>query len=449
MQPLPLSVGTTPTLFEAARYQHIIDHPWVQDLADKSQVAFSNVVYRNATHSRLAHSLGVAAMTEELTTLLNRRQQLEEGEAEALVVYGLLHDLGHMAFSHTTEYFIEAATGKDHKVLTRERYVSNEGLIDYDGPTIAALVAQAGIDNELVGRLLVEKRKAPSGQNQEEPLGQFVSHRPLGTDKLDYLIRDSSASSFGQNLTNPALFLHNVRLLNDKLVVNSAVENGVRAVYSQYLTLYEMVYLHKRGQVTERLFQKGLELAVNEGAITPAEMLPYTDKELWGALRWKGSDRVQRMLRSVKRRANQYRSGIVWQSGEQQKKENGKESVVSHQAFSKLFPFRNPLELSQVETALAVELGLDPEAVLLVTNPAPKKMLPPDVPLVRGEQIITTLYEQNPHFKASLEAEAERITGNARLLVDETKMDRHELQRAEPALTRVLEEAAAVAARSK
>jgi hypothetical protein len=76
-------------------------------------------------------------------------------------------------------------------------------------------------------------------------------------------------------------------------------------------------------------------------------------------------------------------------------------------------------------------------------------MLPPDVPLVRGEQIITTLYEQNPHFKASLEAEAERITGNARLLVDETKMDRHELQRAEPALTRVLEEAAAVAARSK
>jgi HD superfamily phosphohydrolase len=121
-------------------------------------------------------------------------------------------------------------------------------------------------------------------------------------------------------------------------------------------TLYEMVYLHKRGQVTERLFQKGLELAVNEGAITPAEMLPYTDKELWGALRWKGSDRVQRMLRSVKRRANQYRSGIVWQSGEQQKKENGKESVVSHQAFSKLFPFRNPLELSQVETALAVEL---------------------------------------------------------------------------------------------
>ena len=89
----------------------IVDTPVFQRLRRIGQLALTKYVYPTAEHSRFVHSLGVfQAATNIFDEVLRFNPQLVNGhdsqlqqDLKVLRFAALLHDIGHMPFSHATE----------------------------------------------------------------------------------------------------------------------------------------------------------------------------------------------------------------------------------------------------------------------------------------------------------------------------------------------------------
>ena len=77
----------------------VMDTPVFQRLRRLKQLAFANLVYPGATHSRFDHSLGAFHLAGRIAAALD----VQEAERRLLRLAALLHDVGHGPFSHVTE----------------------------------------------------------------------------------------------------------------------------------------------------------------------------------------------------------------------------------------------------------------------------------------------------------------------------------------------------------
>ncbi|MCC6156607.1 MAG: HD domain-containing protein [Deltaproteobacteria bacterium] len=113
----------------------VIDHPYFQRLRDIKQLALTDLLYPGANHTRFEHSLGVMHVaTMAFDSLCQKKGSTiesiaKEDEAfadtplaksrQALRLAALLHDVGHVAFSHAAERVILGKWGKQtHEELT-------------------------------------------------------------------------------------------------------------------------------------------------------------------------------------------------------------------------------------------------------------------------------------------------------------------------------------------
>ena len=87
----------------------LLDTPLMQRLRRVRQLGFAHLVYPGASHSRLEHSIGVMHAARRMFDVLSRTvgAALNEGERtrgrDIVGIAGLLHDCGHVVFSHVGE----------------------------------------------------------------------------------------------------------------------------------------------------------------------------------------------------------------------------------------------------------------------------------------------------------------------------------------------------------
>lgn len=167
----------------------IIDTQIFQRLRRVHQLALTKYVYPSAEHSRFVHSLGVMhCATMILSGIYNHKYKKissdpNELQIKTLRFSALLHDIGHLPFSHALEkHFL---SGLKHEALSE--YIISD-------PRISSIIESDGVDPKAVGALLAKKPPAKFRLLHEVISGQ------LDADRADYLLRDAhlSGAKYGE-----------------------------------------------------------------------------------------------------------------------------------------------------------------------------------------------------------------------------------------------------------
>lgn len=194
------------------------------------------------TYTRLEHSLGVLALVAHFAP----------DDALARVT-GLLHDVGHLPFSHT----LEGLGGLDHHTLGR---AAVRGLAD--------VLREGGIDPEAV--ISTDDGALPS------PLTNRSGGLKL--DHLDSFLR--SGQAHGRTTSPPAELLDRLRLVDGTVDTDAAtaaevVDLAVREARAQRSEANIVPNVVLRSLVTRVL---------DTGTLTPSRFAGLTDDELWAVL---------------------------------------------------------------------------------------------------------------------------------------------------------------------
>ena len=155
----------------------IVNSSVFQRLRGIRQLAFANLVYPGALHTRFDHSLGVCY----ITSLMAEALEVSDEEQELLRLAALLHDIGHGPFSHVSEEILEIyskgdkpkETFKIHETITADIIRQSEELNRH--------ISQSDRDR------LIKILESGYG----DPLLHSIVSGPLDADKQDYLLRDS------------------------------------------------------------------------------------------------------------------------------------------------------------------------------------------------------------------------------------------------------------------
>ena len=159
----------------------IIDTPLFQRLRRVSQLALTKYVYPSAEHSRFVHSLGVLhCATLIMSGLFDHKltRSINEPGAEAIKVLryaALLHDIGHLPFSHAVEKdWLQGLSHEDLSMFIIENYSPIKDVLESDS-------VQPREVSSLLGKTPIARLKM---------YHEIVSGQ-LDADRADYLLRDS------------------------------------------------------------------------------------------------------------------------------------------------------------------------------------------------------------------------------------------------------------------
>lgn len=162
----------------------IINTPIFQRLRRIHQLALTNYVYPSAEHSRFVHSLGVMHCATLILAGIcgNKYSKLggfdinpDEKTIKTLGFAALLHDVGHLPFSHAVER--QWLCGSNHEAVSM--YIIN------NYPPICEAIQHANVEPKDVALLL---KGNPSGKLA---LLHAIISGQLDADRADYLLRDS------------------------------------------------------------------------------------------------------------------------------------------------------------------------------------------------------------------------------------------------------------------
>lgn len=325
----------------------LIDSPLLQRLRGIKQNGFTYLTYPSAEHSRFSHTLGVAHVVKRLLRAVNELAAREAdfmagGERYALyspskrpdlerslVHAALLHDVGHLGFSHASEGALKAHVDR----------LSVGGLSLTE---LVSLFREMQIDSELSELLSIviclsprfkkfyEKIEPENTQSAIQRICCFicgVSHDPefpgltniisgavVDADKIDYINRDSLFCGIPTGIDVSRIFLNtSLVTINHKqaekiaqktrqstrsptlspgvhFIVNSAGMDTYDEIASSKSILYHRVYLHQTTRNAEQLLAECFSRLCERGSMAGAPLFdvlkyfPLNDGQLLDAL---------------------------------------------------------------------------------------------------------------------------------------------------------------------
>ncbi|HSN08358.1 MAG TPA: HD domain-containing protein [Hanamia sp.] len=226
---------------------NIISHPYYQRLRRIHQMAFAELVYPGAVHSRLHHSLGAYHLiSNALLELKSKGVVLSDKEEQATKIAILLHDIGHGPYSHALE-----------NTLIKE--VTHEQI---------SLLLMQKINKEFDGGLQMAI-DIFTNKYSKKYLHQLISGQ-LDVDRMDYLIRDSFFTGVTEGVIGYDRIIKMLTVHEGELMIE---EKGIYSIEKFLVSrrfMYWQVYLHKTVLCAEKMLVKIIERAREIKAISPS-----------------------------------------------------------------------------------------------------------------------------------------------------------------------------------
>ncbi len=222
----------------------IINTATFQRLRQLKQLQLAYYVYPNATHTRLAHSLGVLHITGRVLDILKGLDDTlltEEDDIADLRIAALLHDIGHYPYSHLLEYVDKVKLTEDvtFPPLSKSKEQGApppETAVNVMDVEIGASESIEYPDHEELGQhilthredlvnILTEERAKKialyfSESATEMPEIAKLIHSSLDMDRMDYLLRDGQATGVPYGNIDIHYLLNHVKIVNKKVGIS-------------------------------------------------------------------------------------------------------------------------------------------------------------------------------------------------------------------------------------
>ena len=221
-----------PLIFE------VISHPFFQRLRRIHQMAFAELVYPGAVHSRLHHALGAYhLMGNALSELKGKGIKITEEEEQAAKIAILLHDIGHGPYSHALENIL--IKNVSHEKLSI-------GIIEY-------------LNSVYNGKLSLAL-EIFTDKYHKSFLFQLVSGQ-LDVDRMDYLSRDSFFTGVSEGVIGYDRIIKMLTVKEAQLMVESKGIYSIEKFLVARRLMYWQVYLHKTVVSAEKMLTNIIERA--------------------------------------------------------------------------------------------------------------------------------------------------------------------------------------------
>lgn len=363
---------------------HIINHPLFQRLLYVGQLGTTLSVFPGATHNRFEHALGVYHKTKNFCQRLVTEYILSHKEALNVSLFALLHDIGHGPFSHV----IEELTPYDH---------------DKNGARIIkelkSVIIKSGGDFNFVQSLFERKNN----------LYRIVMDRNIGTDKLDYLERDTYHTGFGQR-PDVETILDYSSFIDGHMVIDKKSLEAAKQIQRLYIYMFKEVYLHKSTLISQRFFQKMLARLIHKEKIKSADLWAMNDHQIMARI-YMNNDPTLKFLYQAYIQRNLPRTGLVIRLKNRKYKERiaGKsikligEDIIFFQKFTKK---DSPAQLERLESIIAKEIGVESFQIVIVPILNPWRFEPQDI-LYHDDGEVLSLKETHIEYFESMKGELE------------------------------------------
>lgn len=305
----------------------LIDCPLLQRLRGVRQLGFTPLTYPSAEHSRFAHTLGVATVVKRLLRSISEVHARQpsfraggltydlfnpedvEGLVRCLVHSALLHDVGHLAFSHAGESAMKNCSDRLRLgpvgLINLVDIFRREGVRSDLSEILSVVICLSPRFGTFYGALTGED-PCPSiericcficGLAHEDGfagLANIISGAVVDADKIDYILRDASACAIPIGIDVHRIFLNTslVRLTRehlDRIGVGAMVRPGIHFVvnssgidtYDEIAhaksTLFQRVYLHHATRNAEQLYAEAVSRLCRTGSEAGASRLDVLD----------------------------------------------------------------------------------------------------------------------------------------------------------------------------
>lgn len=263
----------------------LLDTNVMQRLRDIKQLGFANLVYPSATHTRFEHSLGTFEVAKKFCDSL----ELNNDKAKKIKIAGLLHDIGHGPFSHTSEEIIEDRTGESHEATTVKK-IKNTQIKD--------ILAENGYRPEEITELI-------TGQNK---LSDIISGK-IDADRIDYLQRDAHYTGVAHGTIESDTIIRSATMREGDLVFE---KKGLLSLESLLVARYLMIptiMIHHTSEIAEKMLQEAIKLAL-EHDLDIEHLKLMKDRELISYLKDSELKSVRDLIQKVENR-NLYKRGFI------------------------------------------------------------------------------------------------------------------------------------------
>ena len=268
----------------------LVDTPAYQRLRWIKQLSAANLVYPGANHTRHEHCMGTCHVVGKMADSV----KLDAHDKQLASASGLLHDLGHTAFSHLGD---EIEGVEDHVIRTTKIISETE---------ISDILSEEGIDPKAVNHII-------KGNHQ---LGPLVSG-DLDGDRLDYLLRDAHYTGVSAGV-DMGRIIATMTMSNSKdgekvswgsieedvdlkLMIKQSGLPAVENLLTARSTMYPTVYFHPFARSAELMLARATNYAISSGKIDALDFTTFTDHKLLSELNCAG-DLSQKIVKDFENR---------------------------------------------------------------------------------------------------------------------------------------------------